>query len=91
MNWRCGKIHGLYKACLRFKRSVCHGKVRELLSFLGKSRKTFLQFDLKKNFVKHIENLPQYLSEKFIRDNLSITDIAEDVEIYRLSVSARVF
>ena len=29
-----------------------------------------------KNFVKHTENLPQYLSEKFIGDNLSITDIA---------------
>ena len=29
-----------------------------------------------KNFVKHIENLPQHLSEKFIGDNLSITDIA---------------
>ena len=30
----------------------------------------------KKNFVKLIGNLPQYLSEKFISDNLSITDIA---------------
>ena len=30
----------------------------------------------KKNFVKHIENLPQHLSEKFIGDSLSITDIA---------------
>ena len=30
----------------------------------------------KKNFVKHTENLPQHLSEKFIGDNLSITDIA---------------
>ena len=29
-----------------------------------------------KNFIKHIENLPQHLSEKFIGDNLSITDIA---------------
>ena len=29
----------------------------------------------KKNFVKHIENLPQHLSEKFIRDTLSIIDI----------------
>ena len=34
-------------------------------------------FDLqeKKKFVKHIETLPQHLSEKFIGDNLSITDI----------------
>ena len=30
----------------------------------------------KKNFVKHIENLPQHLSEKLIGDNLSITNIA---------------
>ena len=29
-----------------------------------------------KNFVKHIENLPQHLSEKCIGDNSSITDIA---------------
>ena len=30
----------------------------------------------KKNFVKHIENLPQHLSKKFMGDNSSITDIA---------------
>ena len=30
----------------------------------------------KNNFVKHIENLPQHLSEKFIGDNSSIIDIA---------------
>ena len=30
----------------------------------------------KKNFVKRIKNLSQHLSEKFIGDNLSITDIA---------------
>ena len=45
--------------------------------FLKNLEKTFLQFDLqKKNFVKYIKNLPQHLSEKFIGDNLSITDIA---------------
>ena len=44
--------------------------------FLKNLEKTFLQFDLQKDFVKHIENLPQHLSEKFIGDNLSITDIA---------------
>ena len=45
--------------------------------FLKNLEKTFLQFDLqKKNFVKHIENLPQHLSEKFIGDNLLTTDIA---------------
>ena len=50
-----------------------------LLKYL---EKTFLQFDLqKKNFVKHIENLPQHLSEKFIGDDLSIS--LEKIEIYR--------
>ena len=45
--------------------------------FLRNIEKTFLQFALrKKNFVKHIENLPQQLSGKFIGNNLSITDIA---------------
>ena len=49
----------------------------ELLFFLEKIIKTFLQFDLqKKNFVKHVENLPQHSSEKFIGNNLWITDIA---------------
>ena len=44
--------------------------------FLKNLEKTFLQFDLqKKNFVKHIENLPQHLSEKIIGDNLSVIDI----------------
>ena len=42
--------------------------------FLKNLEKTFLQFDLQKKFVKHIENLPQHLSEKFIGDNnLSIS------------------
>ena len=45
--------------------------------FLKNLEKTFLQIDLqKKSFVKHIENLPQHLLEKFIGDNLSIIDIA---------------
>ena len=36
-----------------------------------------MQSDLQKKFVKHIENLPQHLLEKFIGDNLSIIDIAQ--------------
>ena len=44
--------------------------------FLKNLEKAFLQFDLQKNFVKYIENLPQHLSEKFISDNLWIIDIA---------------
>ena len=62
------------------KISLCfvkyHGKVRDLLSFLEKPRKTFLQFDLQKNFVKHIEILPLLLSKKFIGDTFLIIDIA---------------
>ena len=50
-------------------------------SLLKNLEKTFLQFDLQKklcqtSLVKHIKNLPQYLSEKFIGDDLSIIDIA---------------
>ena len=77
------KTHDVRKILLQFNKISlccvsCHGRVRELLSFLEKPRKTFLQFHigLQKNFVKLIENLPQHLSERFIGDNLSITDIA---------------
>ena len=48
--------------------------------FLKNLKKHF--YDLtykKKNFVKHIENLPQNLSEKFIGDNLSIIGIAQSI------------
>ena len=38
--------------------------------------KHFCNLAYEKNYVKHIENLPQHLSEKFIGDNLSITVIA---------------
>ena len=45
--------------------------------FFEKSRKNIFTIRLtKKNFVKHIENLPQHLSEKFIGDTLSIIDFA---------------
>ena len=68
------KIHCVSKALLQFKNIslcfiYCHGRVRELLSFLEKSTKTFLQCDLQKNFVKHIENSQQHLLEKFIGNN----------------------
>ena len=43
--------------------------------FLKNLEKHFCNMIYKKIFVKHIENLPQYLSKKFIGDNLSITDI----------------
>ena len=45
--------------------------------FLKNLQKHFCDLTYKKkNFVKHIENLSQRLSEKFIDNNLSITDIA---------------
>ena len=50
-----------------------------------------MQCDLQKNFVKRIKNLSQHLSEKFIGDNISITDIAIKIQIYRSSVSPRAF
>ena len=51
--------------------------------------KIFLQlFGLqKKNFVKHIETLPQHLSEIIYRLPISL----QEIEIYRLSVSPRSF
>ena len=43
--------------------------------FLKNLEKHFCDLTYKKKyFVKHIENLPQHLSEKFIGDKLSITD-----------------
>ena len=42
----------------------------------------------KKIFVKHIKNLPQHLSKKFIGDSSSITDIAlrnRDLSIIRIA------
>ena len=45
--------------------------------FLKNQEKHFCDLTYKKkNFVKHIESLAQYLWEKFIGDNLSIIDIA---------------
>ena len=38
--------------------------------FLKNLQKHFCYLTYKKNFVKHIENLPQHSSEKFIGDNL---------------------
>ena len=45
--------------------------------FLKNLEKHFCDWTYKKkNFVEHNENLPQHLSEKFIADDLSITNIA---------------
>ena len=69
----------------------CLGRVRELLSFLEKSRKTFLQFDLQKKFVKtlkiHRNVYWKNLSAIVYRLPISILKI----EIYRIAVSPRDF
>ena len=44
--------------------------------FLKNLETHFCNVTCKKNFVKRIQNLSQHLSEKFIGDNLPITDIA---------------
>ena len=98
-NWSYGKIHGIDKVLLQFKKSLfvlfnptaepvncsifLKNQKKHLCDLTYKkktssnNRKTLLRFDLqKKNFIKHIQNLPQHVSEKFIGDNLSITDIA---------------
>ena len=81
-SWRYGKIHGVDIVLLQFNKSlfVVFNPTAESIncSFFFKNLENHF-CDLtykKKNFVKHIENLPQYLSEKFVGDNLSITDIA---------------
>ena len=55
-------------------------------ALFSKSLEThFCNVTCKNNFVKHIENSPKHLSEKFIGDNLSITDIA--LKISDLSIN----
>ena len=47
---------------------LCHGRVRELLFLIEKSRKKLLRFDLQKttNFVIHVKILQKHLSKKLI-------------------------
>ena len=45
----------------------------------------------KKNFVKHIENLPQHLSENLTAINYRLPISLKEIEMYRLSVSPRAF
>ena len=75
-------MHGVDKVLLQFKKFlfVLFNPTAESVNcsfFLKNVEKHFCDLTYKKkNFVKHIENLPQHLSEKFIGNNLSITDIA---------------
>ena len=65
------KYAGSKKSC--YNLNLFHATPESVnCSFLEKSRKAFLQFDFSS---KHIGNLLQHLSEKFVGDNLSITDI----------------
>ena len=81
-SWSYGKIHGIDKVLLQFKKSlfVLFNATAESVNcslFLTNLEKHFCDLTYKKKkFVKHIENLPQHSSEKFIGNNLSITDIA---------------
>ena len=71
-----------FTVLLQFKKSlfVVFNPTAESVNFslfLKSLQKHFCDLTCKKNnFVKHIENLPEHLSENFIGDNLSITDIA---------------
>ena len=77
------------RVCCNLKKlSLCfvyfHGSVRELLSFEKPKKNIFAIRLTKKNFVKHIENLPPHSSKKIVRDSLSITNIAS--KNYELSI-----
>ena len=61
------RVRSLWKPCAR---AHAHSFVETLLEI------QFCNLTYKKNFVKHIENLPQHISDKFIGDDSSITDIA---------------
>ena len=73
------KIHGADKVSLQLKKIlfVVYNPTAESVNcslFLKNLEKYFCDLTYKKkNFVIHIESLPQYLSEKFIGDSLSIT------------------
>ena len=75
------KIYGVCKALLQFKNiSFCFDNATpesvNCSLFLKNLEKHFCNLTYKNNFVKHVENLPQHLSEKCVGDNSSITDIA---------------
>ena len=75
------KILGVHKVLLQFKKSlfILFNATAESVNsslFLKNLEKDFCNWTSKKNFVKHIKNLPQHLSKKFIDDNLLITGIA---------------
>ena len=60
--------------------------------FLKNLEKYFCNFTYRKNFVKHIENLLQHLSEKLIGNNLLITDIAlRNCDLLIISIAQGIF
>ena len=82
MSWRCEKNTRCplsLVAILKKSLLVLFNATAESVNysvFWKKLQKRFSNLTFKKNFVKHIKNLPQHLSEKFIGDNLLSTDIA---------------
>ena len=74
------KIHCVHNVLLQFKKSLFVLFDATAVSvncslFLKNLEKHFCNLTCKKNFVEHIENLPQHLSEKCVGDNSSIADI----------------
>ena len=89
------KTRGVHKILLQFKKISlcliqCHGRVHELVSFLKKSTKTFLLFDLPsykdfQNTSKIYRNIHRKtLSAIIYRLPISL----KEIEIYRLSPRA---
>ena len=69
------------KSCYNLKKSLfvlfnATAEVREPLFFDKKTRKTFLQLELPEKLCQTHRKFTATLSEKFIGNNLSITDIA---------------
>ena len=76
------KIRGVHKILLQFKKSlfVLFNAMAEFVScsfFLKNLHRHFCNLTYRKNFVKHIENLPQRLSEKCIGNTSLVIDIAK--------------
>ena len=91
------KIHGIHKALLQLKKSLfvsfnATAESVDCFLFLKNLEKYFCNLTYRKNFFQHIENLSQHLPEKFIGDNLSITDIAlKNLDLSIISIAQGFF
>ena len=88
-SWSYGKIHGVDTFLLQFKKSLfaVFNPTAESVNcslFLKNLEKHFCDLTYKKkNFVKHIENLPQHLSENLSAIIYRLPISLEEIEIYR--------